>query len=160
MDANVVPVLGKPKADEVSVELASRRTGMSVLRTRMSADRTLMSVIRTALALIGFGFAIFQFFHKLRESGALVHAGAPRNFGLALVMLGIVTLVAGIVYHLQFTRGLRVARDEPRGSGLARSDSRYPRSFTLLAAVALLVIGLMAISSMVFNVGPFIDLPG
>jgi len=29
--------------DDVSVELSSRRTGMSFQRTRMSADRTLMS---------------------------------------------------------------------------------------------------------------------
>jgi putative membrane protein len=32
--------------DRISVELSSRRTGMSFQRTRMSADRTLMSVIR------------------------------------------------------------------------------------------------------------------
>ena len=57
--------------DRISVELSSRRTGMSFQRTRMSADRTLMSVIRTSLSLIGFGFTIFQFFHKLKESGIL-----------------------------------------------------------------------------------------
>ncbi len=52
----------------ISVELSSRRTGMSFQRTRMSADRTLMSVIRTSLSLIGFGFTIFQVFQKLHES--------------------------------------------------------------------------------------------
>jgi putative membrane protein len=36
-------------SDSISVELSSRRTGMSFQRTRMSADRTLMSVIRTSL---------------------------------------------------------------------------------------------------------------
>ena len=46
-------------ADDVSVELSSRRTGMSFQRTRMSADRTLMSVLRTSLSLISFGFTIF-----------------------------------------------------------------------------------------------------
>jgi putative membrane protein len=58
-------------AEEMSVELSARRTGMSFQRTRMSADRTLMSVIRTSLSLIGFGFTIFQFFEKLREAGSL-----------------------------------------------------------------------------------------
>ena len=54
------------QSDKVSVELSSRRTGMSFQRTRMSADRTLMSVIRTSLSLISFGFTIFQFFEKLQ----------------------------------------------------------------------------------------------
>lgn len=51
-------------SDQISVELSSRRTGMSFQRTRMSADRTLMSVIRTSLSLIGFGFTIFQVFQS------------------------------------------------------------------------------------------------
>ncbi len=57
----------KSDPDRISVELSSRRTGMSFQRTRMSADRTLMSVIRTSLSLIGFGFTIFQVFEKLRD---------------------------------------------------------------------------------------------
>ena len=56
-------------SDQISVELSSRRTGMSFQRTRMSADRTLMSVIRTSLSLIGFGFTIFQVFHKAYQAG-------------------------------------------------------------------------------------------
>jgi uncharacterized membrane protein YidH (DUF202 family) len=56
----------------------------------MSADRTLMSVIRTSLSLISFGFTIYQFFGKLRESNVLVGGvHAARNFGSALVWLGI-----------------------------------------------------------------------
>jgi putative membrane protein len=62
-------VTAESGSDRVSVELSSRRTGMSFQRTRMSADRTLMSVIRTSLALIGFGFTIFQVFQKAHEAG-------------------------------------------------------------------------------------------
>src|SRR5215212_1696766 len=160
MDAKTDPITRKFKSDEISVELASLRTEMSFGRTRMSGDRTLMSVIRTSLALIGFGFAIFQFFHKLRQSGALTNSGAPRNFGLALVILGIAVLVAGIIYQVQLMMGLRKTRDETRSRGLVEGASRYPASFTLLAALALLFIGLMAILSMVLNVGPFVDAPG
>ena len=61
-------VTAKSDTDRISVELSSRRTGMSFQRTRMSADRTLMSVIRTSLSLISFGFTIFQVFEKLRET--------------------------------------------------------------------------------------------
>ena len=60
-------VTSKSNPDRISVELSSRRTGMSFQRTRMSADRTLMSVIRTSLSLISFGFTIFQVFQKLRD---------------------------------------------------------------------------------------------
>jgi uncharacterized membrane protein YidH (DUF202 family) len=136
-------------------EMSMRRTGMSFQRTRMSADRTLMSVIRTSLALIGFGFTIFQFFQKLKEAGALTHAGAPRNFGITLVLLGIVMLVIGIVYHVQFMLGLRRERTAMKESGLIHAESRFPPSFTLITAIVLLAIGLLAISSMIFNAGPF-----
>src|ERR1700754_820054 len=94
-------------SDDISVELSSRRTGMSFQRTRLSAERTLMSVIRTSLSLIGFGFTIFQFFQKLKEAGTLTGDRAPRSFGLALVFLGVGILALGIVYHLQFMRALR-----------------------------------------------------
>src|SRR5277367_7055924 len=89
-------------AEAISVELSSRRTGMSFQRTRMSADRTLMSVIRTSLSLIGFGFTIFQVFKKLYEAQILKNSGAARHFGESLVYLGIGMLVVGIGYHLVF----------------------------------------------------------
>lgn len=154
---SVAPVTGKSGSDSISVELSSRRTGMSFQRTRMSADRTLMSVIRTALSLISFGFTIFQVFQKLRDAGTLAHAAAPRNFGVTLVLLGILMLVVGIIYHVLFMAGLRRERDAMRDAGLIHAQSGYPVSFTLITAVILLLIGLVAISSMVFNVGPFTD---
>jgi len=142
-------------ADQVSIELSSRRTGMSFQRTRMSADRTLMSVIRTALALIGFGFTIFQFFGHLVEAKVPLPGAAPRNFGIALVGLGIAMLVLGILYHGQFMRELRAERHRMVGEGLVHGESSYPVSMTLIVAVLLLLLGLLAIVSMVFNVGPF-----
>src|SRR5579862_7223361 len=94
-------------ADRMSMELSSRRTGMSVQRTRLSGDRTLMSVIRTSLSLIGFGFTIYQAFQKLHDSGVIRHAGAPRNFGLTLIILGVAVLIGGLVQHIQFATELR-----------------------------------------------------
>jgi putative membrane protein len=142
-------------SDDISVELSRRRTGMSFQRTRMSADRTLMSVIRTSLSLIGFGFTIFQFFEKLKEAGTLQHAGAPRNFGVTLVLLGIVMLVIGIAYHVQFMLGLRHERTAMTEAGLIHGESRFPVSLTLITALVLLAIGFAAISSMLFGTGPF-----
>jgi putative membrane protein len=145
----------KSSSDRISVELSARRTGMSFQRTRMSADRTLMSVIRTSLSLISFGFTIFQVFGKLRDAGTLTHAAAPRNFGITLVALGIVMLVVGIGYHVQFMFGLREERKAMAAAGLIHGESRFPPSFTLMTALLLLLVGIAAIMSMVFQIGPF-----
>ncbi len=145
----------KAAADQISVELSSRRTGMSFQRTRMSADRTLMSVIRTSLSLISFGFTIFQVFEKLKQAGTLAHAGAPRNFGITLVALGILMLIGGIAYHLQFMLHLREQRTAMMQAGLVHGESKFPPSLTLITAMILLLIGVAAIVSMLFNIGPF-----
>ena len=142
-------------SDSISTELSGRRTGMSFQRTRMSADRTLMSVIRTSLSLISFGFTIFQVFEKLREQAVITHAGAARNFGVALVALGIVMLIGGIIYHLQFMLHLREQRSTMVADGLVHGESKFPPSLTLITAIILLLIGIFAIVSMVFRVGPF-----
>ena len=138
-----------------ATELAARRTGMSFQRTRMSADRTLMSVMRTALSLIGFGFTIFQFFQKMNAAEVLKNSTAPRNFGEALVWLGIAMLVLGIGYHVAFMLALRNERQQMKAGGLIHAESGFPLSLTLIVAVLLLAIGLMAIFSMTFGVGPF-----
>jgi len=145
----------KSKSDDISVELSSRRTGMSFQRTRMSADRTLMSVIRTSLSLISFGFTIFQIFEKLRDHEVIKHAASARNFGVALVLLGILMLIGGIVYHVQFMMNLRAQRDEMIVAGLVHGQSKFPVSLTLITAVILLLVGVAAVVSMLFQVGPF-----
>jgi putative membrane protein len=148
-------VTGKSSSDQISVELSSRRTGMSFQRTRMSADRTLMSVIRTSLSLISFGFTIFQVFQKLRDQSVITGAAPARNFGIALVGLGIGMLVLGMIYHIQFMLGLRHQRSAMMANGLVHGESHFPPSLTLITAAVLLFIGIAAIVSMVFQVGPF-----
>jgi len=142
--------------DDTSVELASRRTGMSFQRTRLSADRTLMSVIRTSLSLLSFGFTIYQVFQKAHEAGILRSSMAARNFGQALVLLGTLMLGLGIVYHVRFMVELRRERARMTEQGLIHGESGFPVSLTLLTAVVLLIIGLFAIASTVFDVGPLV----
>jgi putative membrane protein len=148
-------ITAKSNPDLISVELSSRRTGMSFQRTRMSADRTLMSVIRTSLSLISFGFTIFQVFQKLRDQSVLTGAAPARNFGVALVALGIAMLVIGIIYHVQFMLGLRAERKAMMAAGLVHGESQFPASLTLITAIILLFIGIAAIVSMLFQIGPF-----
>ena len=140
---------------DVNTELAARRTGMAFQRTRLAEDRTLMAVIRTSLSLIGFGFTIFQFFQRLREQDLIPHAQAPRYFGMALVWLGILMLALGILYHGQFMFGLRRLRQSMREEGLIFGETSFPISLTLITALLLMAIGIAAIVSMQFNIGPF-----
>ena len=70
-----------PTADDMASE-----------RTILAADRTLMPWIRTTLSMISFGFTIYKFLQAMFESGksTLVASPAgPRNFGLALISLGV-----------------------------------------------------------------------
>jgi putative membrane protein len=142
--------------NDAAVELSARRTGMSFQRTRMSTDRTLMSVMRTSISLISFGFTIAQFFERLRTSKVLPQESmAPRNFGVALVALGIGMLVLGIIYHLHYMRALREERHAMAREGLIHGESPYPVSLTLLTAVVMLLFGVLAIISMTTHIGPF-----
>ena len=126
-------------------DLSMHRTGQGIQRTRMAADRTLMSVIRTSLSLIGFGFTIYQVFQKLQEAGTITHANAPRNMGIAMIVAGIVMMAGGIWRHLQFSQELRHTRSDLIEQHLIHGRSKYPISITLIVAVFLMLIGVVAI---------------
>jgi putative membrane protein len=64
-------------------------------------------------------------------------------------------VIIGIVYHVQFMLGLRHEREAMKAEGLIHGESRFPPSFTLITAIILLLIGVVAIVSMVFQTGPF-----
>jgi putative membrane protein len=69
------------------------------LRTRLSVERTMMSWIRTAVSLIGFGFAIVQFFERLKQMSAgsnTYFPEAPKYLGLSLIACGILALLISI----------------------------------------------------------------
>ncbi len=141
--------------DEPSVDLSSHRTAMSFERTRMSADRTLMSIMRTSFSLIGFGFTVFQFFRHLVEMDPnATKEHAARNFGVALVMIGIVLLALGIWKHIGFMTRLRKDRDRLQHAHLLHHAPPMEYSITLLIALCLLLLGIVAIIGMVTRSGP------
>jgi putative membrane protein len=115
-----------------------------------------MSVIRTSLSLISFGFTIYQVFQKLRESQVLRGtAYGARNFGTSLLLLGVAMLVVGIIYHVAFMKSLRDTRNEMKGEGLIHGESQFPASLTLIVAILLLAIGILATVSIWSGHGPF-----
>ena len=152
------PGVNDRQVDSIPAKLSSRRTALAFQRTRMSADRTLMAVIRTSLSLIGFGFTIYQFFRYLRETAGalqLLRIEAPRNFGMALVMLGVIMLTLGIWRHVAFMLELRADRKAFVGQGLIPGEDKFPVSITLITATLLLALGLIAIVGMAMRAGPF-----
>jgi putative membrane protein len=142
---------------DASTELASNRTSMSFERTRMSADRTLMSVIRTALSLISFGFTIYTFFNSVAENlrPGINPGNAPRNFGLALIVLGIGFLLVGLINQEGVLRGLRTRREKLFNLGLIRSYDIRRTTMVSVVAFLLLLIGVAALASVAFRSGPF-----
>ncbi|MEJ0041128.1 MAG: hypothetical protein WDM81_02355 [Rhizomicrobium sp.] len=51
--------------------------------------------------------------------------------------------------------GLRRERLEMTDRRLIHAQSRFPVSFTLLVAILLLLLGVAAIASLTFHIGPF-----
>ena len=91
----------------------------------------------------------------MHAADVLKSSGAPRSFGQALVWLGIAALVVGISYHVTFMVGLRKERRQMKAEGLIHADSAFPASMTLMVSILLLGIGVMAVLSMTFHIGPF-----
>jgi putative membrane protein len=115
-------------------------------RTRLAADRTLMAWIRTAVSMISFGFTIFKFFIYLQESNVLsgrLPLYGPRNLGLGLVGLGTFLLSMAIFEYLMYQRWLS-----------REMNQKFPLSTTLIAALIISLIGILALINLIYNVGP------
>lgn len=142
---------------DASTELSANRTALSFDRTALSSDRTLMAGVRTSLALIGFGFTIFQFFHTLntKYAGGALPANAPRRFGFALIMLGVVMLSVGILNHWHETKARRARRQSLVERNLLHGPEAKKLNSATVVAVLLLIVGLLAVLSVVARVGPF-----
>lgn len=139
-------------SNDPSMELAANRTSLGFERTIMGADRTLMAVVRTALALIGFGFTIHTAFSKLAETSQLpINENSPRNFGLALILIGIVSLIMGISAHVRFQRILAARQVRLSNLKLIRFPIAYPAAPTFAVAAALLLVGLVAFVGILFS---------
>ena len=115
-------------------------------RTRLAADRTLMAWIRTSVSLISFGFSIYKFFQYLQETKvatSALHHYAPRNFGVALVAVGMFLLVVAILDYYLFLK--KLSRSE---------GQRFHISLTPVAAIILFVIGVLVLINLMFRIGP------
>lgn len=104
-------------------------------RVYFAAERTILAWIRTALTLIGFGFVVARFGLFLRmlnpqQSGGHVFSAVV---GVALVLLGVLTVAASAIRHQRFIATLAASQLPPRVS------IRFP----ILLAWALCLVGLL-----------------
>ena len=117
-----------------------RSTALAFMRTRAAYERTMMAWIRTATSLITFGFSIYKFFqleeYRKLEPNRLI---GPRQFSLALVSIGLISLLLATI---EYRQNMRILRDE------------YPdshRSLAVFVAALLSVLGIVAIVVMIFR---------
>jgi putative membrane protein len=99
LSANI-PKSGRPDPDVATV--------LAVERTRVAYDRTMMAWIRTATSLLTFGFGIYKFFQLgAGHDVAVTHRVGPREFGLAMVTIGLISLFLAAFENRANIRGLQ-----------------------------------------------------
>ncbi|MEJ2431595.1 MAG: DUF202 domain-containing protein [Deltaproteobacteria bacterium] len=145
MDKNNMESQESKNIDKGSA-LPEKRMDLPFEQNRLAADRTIMAWIRTSLSMIGFGFTIYKFFQYLKESGSSpgFPDQRPRNFGLALVILGTVFLIFASIEYLSFLRRLN-----------QETGHKFRISTTSVAALLMSLVGLMALADLLFRLGPF-----
>ncbi len=83
-------------------------TRLALERTRVAYERTMMAWIRTATSLITFGFSVYKFFEiEMKTAPPVAMLLGPRGFGLALIGIGLLSLLLGRVEHGRDLRALR-----------------------------------------------------
>ncbi len=90
--------------------------------------------------MIGFGFTAYVFLRSLKVYGFSAHR--PRNFALALIGLGTVSLLAALIQHVTYTKRVR-------------QDSRSAWSVVTIAAALVVLIGVVAFLNVALGSGPF-----
>jgi putative membrane protein len=115
-------------------------TKLAFERTRAAYERTMMSWVRTSASLITFGFSIYKFFQLEKPpSGTERRVVGPREFALAMVIIGLVTLMLAT---WEFRRNIRAL-------GAQYGDTS--RSLAVVMAGLISLLGILAFILMVFR---------
>jgi putative membrane protein len=115
-------------------------TRLALDRTRAAYERTMMSWIRTGTSLITFGFTIYKFFQldAIRERRRDYLIG-PREFAIALVSIGLFSLLLATLENRQNIRAL--------GAQYAGRQ----RSLAVIVAALVSLLGVVAFTAMIFR---------
>jgi putative membrane protein len=115
-------------------------TRLALERTRVAYERTMMAWVRTGTSLITFGFSVYKFFQiEMKDSIVAQTFIGPRGFGLALIGIGLLSLLLGTIEH---------ARDL---TSLRRQYDHMPRSTSKFVAIVIAVLGLFSLTAVVLH---------
>jgi putative membrane protein len=89
---------------------AGANTKLAVDRTRLAFERTMMAWVRTAISLISFGFTIHKFFQFMALAGGErpKHMLGPREFGLLMIIIGLVALLMATLQQRRDLKALKM----------------------------------------------------
>jgi putative membrane protein len=115
-------------------------TRLAFERTRIAYERTMMAWVRTGTSLITFGFAVYKFFQfEMKVAPARPMLITPREFGLALIVIGLLSLVLGVIEHARDLRALR------------RQYPEMPQSLSAWIGIVVGVLGLLALVAVILR---------
>ncbi|MDZ4713134.1 MAG: DUF202 domain-containing protein [bacterium] len=113
-------------------------------RTILAQERTLMAWVRTSLSMISFGFTIYKFFTDLNKDDLTSDSNgeAAQNFGLSLVILGTIFLIAASIQHHQVLNDLHIPELKKR------------LSLPFIAAILISALGVIILIGIFLHLGP------
>ena len=121
---------------EVAAAPLSDSTRLALDRTRLAFERTTMAWVRTATSLITFGFTIYKFFqleqHREQVAGRLI---GSREFAMAMISIGIISLIFATLQNWQSMRTLRVHY----------KGVEVPRSLAVILGGLMSILGIVAL---------------
>jgi putative membrane protein len=138
------PKLGDVLAQK-RTDLAVDRTDLAAGRTLMGASRTLMAWVRTGLSMIGFGFTIYKVLQAMATEGILLtpRVQGPRNVGLFLIGLGMLSAFMGSLEYWQTARDIR------------KKYGATAKRFPLIMSGLIFVLGLWLFVSIILKAEAF-----
>ena len=115
-------------------------TRLALERTRVAYERTMMAWVRTGTSLITFGFSVYKFFQiEMKDSIVAQTLLGPRGFGLALIGIGLLSLLLGTFEHARDLKALRLQYDD------------MPRSTSKVIAVVIAALGLFSLLAVILH---------
>jgi putative membrane protein len=110
-------------------------TDLAIERTLLAHERTLMAWVRTATSLISFGFTIYKFFdYQQQNRPELAGRLGPREFAMAMIGIGLTSLVLAVIEHYQSRAALKAQGAPVR------------RSLALITAFLIALLGIAGLS--------------
>jgi putative membrane protein len=136
-DTEAINMSADEEQEASALSLGNR---LALERTRIAYERTMMAWVRTAASMITFGFSVYKFFGlEPGQSEALLPTIGPREFGIGLISIGIITLVTG---RLEHRRDLRQ---------LAKYYPEMPLSGTRLVEAVVAIFGAVTLIAVILR---------